>query len=466
MKLRTKLAIFAAALCALSIAGCSLVLLLSANKSAVTSAIDAAVAEQQMLTRSFENGLTNTYEKTLSDTAETSLAKYLFRRYAASTLAQSAYAMRQDGVYLYNGGEIDPAKVLEFDAVSVLENDSETARYIIVENGGERFLVVGASSVQNERTYDIYLIKSIEQVYRDNASLTFRVAAIGLFMALACAIVLALFVFKTLRPLKTLGKSAAALAGGDYQSRISIKGDDEIAALSKSFNSMAEAVQAHINEINDVSEARKLLLAALTHELKTPMTAIIGYSEALQRTKLTPEQRDEAIAYINSECRRIERLTQKLMGLITLDGGEALHLMPVPALTLLSSVEKTLQSAAEQSGIKLTAEADECEINMDADLMASVLINLFDNARKAKAKHIMLCVKNSVITVTDDGVGIPKEELKRITEPFYMVDKSRSRKAGGVGLGLALVSRIVSLHGARLTIFSEVGLGTSMEITF
>lgn len=109
---------------------------------------------------------------------------------------------------------------------------------------------------------------------------------------------LAYSVFRVLRPLKALQGSAAAIAHGDYQSRIPVNGKDEIAALSVSFNAMAEAVEKHVAEIKDVAEARKLLLAALTHELKTPMTAIIGYSEALMKTRLTQEQREEAAAYI------------------------------------------------------------------------------------------------------------------------------------------------------------------------
>ena len=98
--------------------------------------------------------------------------------------------------------------------------------------------------------------------------------------------------------------------------------------------------------------------------------------------------------------------------------------------------------------------------------MESLIINLFDNARKSGAKHIRLICQSGVISLEDDGCGIPQDALKRITEPFYMADKSRSRKAGGAGLGLALVERIAALHGGELSIHSKVGTGTCVEITF
>ena len=283
-------------------------------------------------------------------------------------------------------------------------------------------------------------------------------------MVLLTAAVLAYSVFRVLRPLKALQGSAAAIAHGDYQSRIPVKGKDEIAALSVSFNAMAEAVEKHVAEINDVAEARKLLLAALTHELKTPMTAIIGYSEALMKTRLTQEQREEAAAYINAECSRIERLSQKLMQLIALDGGSGITIAPTPVTELFESVEKTLLPIAKRDGVALDMACGSETLSMDADLMASVLINLFDNARKARAKHVHIVCSGGLISVTDDGCGIPADSVKRITEPFYMVDKSRSRKAGGVGLGLALVKRIVAMHGGKLSILSQIELGTCVEI--
>lgn len=462
MKIRVKLALLAVSLCALAIAACCTVLIISANGNSVNTAIDGALSEQHLLVQSFQSALRNTYEDGLSDTTQQSLGKYLFRQYSSGSLSRSQYAMRKDGEYLHNGSELDPADILT-DAKTRSGNGTEV-KYTIVMHDNARHIVVGSANTINGGVYDIYLVKNIEQVYSSNASLTAKLAAVSLGLVLLTAAVLAYSVFRVLRPLKALQGSAAAIAHGDYQSRIPVKGKDEIAALSVSFNAMAEAVEKHVAEINDVAEARKLLLAALTHELKTPMTAIIGYSEALMKTRLTQEQREEAAAYINAECSRIERLSQKLMQLIALDGGSGITIAPTPVTELFESVEKTLLPIAERDGVALDMAYGSETLSMDADLMASVLINLFDNARKARAKHVHIVCSGGLISVTDDGCGIPADSVKRITEPFYMVDKSRSRKAGGVGLGLALVKRIVAMHGGKLGILSQIELGTCVEI--
>jgi Signal transduction histidine kinase len=103
---------------------------------------------------------------------------------------------------------------------------------------------------------------------------------------------------------------------------------------------------------------------------------------------------------------------------------------------------------------------------MDTDMMASVLINLFDNARKAGASHIIIEARESTISVRDDGSGIPPEEIKKVTQPFYMVDQSHSQSEGGSGLGLALCELIARAHGARLQIESQLGTGTTVAIIF
>lgn len=466
MKVRVKLALLSSALSAIAIAVCCAVLLISANRASEGNAVESALGEQSMLAKSFAAALERSYESTLSQTAKRSLSQYLFRQYAAGMLTRSLYALRCDGEYLHNASELDAASALGFDAAQTRLGGNEEASYVIVSYQNERCLVAGSSITRFGSVYDVYLIQNIEPVYRENAALALRVGAIGLGVAVLAAALILFTVFRTLRPLRLLEKSAAALADGNYQSRIPVRGNDEVAALSKSFNRMAEAVEKHIAEINEVSEARKRLLGALTHELKTPMTAIIGYSEALMKTNLGEAQREEAVSYIYTECGHIERLSQKLMQLFALDSGGELRLAPVKAAELLEAVQKTLAPLSDMHGVALSLVSDGAAFPMDADLMASALYNLYDNARKARAKHVMIAFQKGVLSVADDGCGIEKEELKRVTEPFYRVDKSRSRKLGGMGLGLSLVKRIAELHGAALVILSEKDLGSSVEITF
>ena len=152
------------------------------------------------------------------------------------------------------------------------------------------------------------------------------------------------------------------------------------------------------------------------------------------------------------------------MTLVLLQGEISLREESVAQL--LEAVKESTADKLEKQNMKLCLNCEMDTLPMDFDLMRSALVNLVENARKASrdGQTIYLCAKNNTIEVRDFGQGIPPKELPRITEPFYMVDKSRSRKAGGVGLGLALVKRIVAMHGGKLGILSQIELGTCVEI--
>lgn len=206
----------------------------------------------------------------------------------------------------------------------------------------------------------------------------------------------------------------------------------------------------------------------LTHELKTPMTAISGYAQTLLTTKLPKEEQEEALSYIYEECGRLERLSKKMMKLLELDQTTELVKTTCRVRELFEAAEKSCQSLLHEHRIQLVVEEHGEQIWADADLMTDVLINLIDNAVKASPDKatIYLRAEQNRILVQDFGSGIPKKEQDKILEPFYMIDKSRSRKTGGAGLGLALVQLILRQHSAKLLIDSQIGEGTSMIIQF
>ena len=154
------------------------------------------------------------------------------------------------------------------------------------------------------------------------------------------------------------------------------------------------------------------------------------------------------------------------MKLITLK--QDIELKPSSVPQLFERVEESVAETLRQRDTRLISDCKMDTLNMDADLMQSVLINLVDNASKASAKvqSVTMRAYDDVIEVSDQGMGIPQSEIDRITEPFYVVDKSRSKKLGGSGLGLALVKEIVNAHGAELEIESSVGEGTTMRVRF
>ena len=196
---------------------------------------------------------------------------------------------------------------------------------------------------------------------------------------------------------------------------------------------------------------------------------MIGYADLLRSRPATEEQVRQSAGYIFSEGRRLEALSRKLLDLVVLDRQD-FPLRPVPLDVFLGRVAGAMAPALEQAGVRLTVRAQPVPALMEPDLMETVCLNLLDNARKAMEGGGDLLLEGlseegrPVIRVTDSGKGIPAEELERVTEAFYMVDKSRSRAQGGAGLGLALCRRIVDLHGGTLELESTPGQGTRVTV--
>ena len=200
--------------------------------------------------------------------------------------------------------------------------------------------------------------------------------------------------------------------------------------------------------------------------MKTPVTSLLLNSETLTTRTVSDEDRQRALLRINEQAKWIERLSQKLMQLVMLQGS--IELVPSPVRPLLNAAKEMVADSLARAQISLTVACGDRSIPMDFDLLRSALVNLIENAIKASEPQstIELIGADNQIVVRDHGRGIPKEEIERITEPFYMVDRSRSKKLGGSGLGLALVKQIVDAHHADLRIESEVGVGTSILIRF
>lgn len=479
MRISLKLAIYSVLLTAAAVIFCCIILLVTTANAQIDNAVRSGVTELRMLENSFAAEMDVVGDSSLSDTAQRSLILFVFRKYTDASMSGSRYVLTDMDRTMFNDSPIDPRPLLpdlkqyteQAQESSPVKDAAALCPYSVAELEGRRFLVAGHWSygLGNKMNFEheVFLVRDITDVYGNITELGVSFAIVGLITVVLSAALMVFLVRRIMRPLGALQKSAAALAGGEYGSRINVRGRDEISALGASFNKMADAIAGHVKALENTAEHRRLLLSALTHELKTPMTAIIGYSEALMRVRLKKEQREESIAYINSECRRIERLSQKMMRLIALHGGEPADIKPRPVKKLYDAAEMTLRGVADKENIELTfSEEGSPAHEMDIDMMASVLINLFDNARKAGAKHIAVAADGNTVSVTDDGKGIPPDEIGKITQPFYMVERSHSQSQGGSGLGLALCDLIAKAHKAELRIESEQGKGTKVIISF
>lgn len=314
----------------------------------------------------------------------------------------------------------------------------------------------------------LYKLEDITYVWERMELLGFGLAVLTCMITMAVCLLLFIVLNKVLYPLQQLNAGAKQIARGQYDERIQVERKDEIGELSENFNQMAEAVQFRIEQLKEAEWKRTLFMGNLTHELKTPMTAISGYARTLLTVKLPEEEKEEALSYIYEESCRLERLSRKMMDLLLLEENDNINFEKIAAGVLFHRAAEACRQSLEQDGICLECQEKGEVFLVDADLFTEVLINLIDNARKASRRgdRILLSASGNRICVRDFGTGIPEEERERILEPFYMIDKSRSRKSGGAGLGLAITALILKRHNCHIRIESEMGQGTQMILQF
>lgn len=335
---------------------------------------------------------------------------------------------------------------------------------------GKRLLVFKSRQSMGDLNYGILYCADMTDIYQRTERIFFKGFAVTLVLLLMVGAWLFLGIYRSIRPLMELKKAASEIAGGSYGACVCVHGKDEIAQLGENFNHMSREVEARIEELRQVNQAQRRLIGSLAHELKTPMTAIIGYADTLLTVRLSEARREKALTYIGKECRRLSRLSVKMLELTGLyeEGEKGLALSKASVKELLETVGGLVKFklAEKQITLEISCEPEELMLQMDVDLMTSLLLNLVDNACKASSEggKILLHADETGLFVEDHGRGIPAEELARVTEAFYMVDKSRAKSAGSVGLGLALCKEIAQLHGGILRIESEEGLGTRVSV--
>lgn len=256
-------------------------------------------------------------------------------------------------------------------------------------------------------------------------------------------------------PIRSLGRVAGQLSEGDYSPRARVAGGDEIGELAASFNRMADAIEKNVQELEDAARRQEDFTASFVHELKTPLTSIIGYADILRSQKLNETARFKAASYIFSEGKRLENLSRKLLELLVLRRGD-LPLAEISPAELICTLGERLKPLYAAKGIQISWKCEEGYCRLEPDLVWSLLLNLADNAQKAMEGggllrfDLRMLSNGCRIRVLDTGRGIPPEALAHLTEAFYRVDKARSRAQGGFGLGLALCREIAALHNGSI----------------
>lgn len=317
-----------------------------------------------------------------------------------------------------------------------------------------------------------YLIESCNEVTSIFTAAQENLRRSRLIMAAiltVCVLITTLFTMLLTQPIRRISRTAKQLSNGHYERRVSVRSRDELGQLAQDFNSMADSLEHKIWELNDAVERQKEFTASFAHELKTPLTSVIGYADTLRSRQLPPRLQMDAANYIFKEGRRLEAMSFALLDLFALE-KEAPELLPCSILRLVQETADSVAYPLRQKHISLELRVEDCTLPLAGELLKTLLYNLIDNARKASeegSKILLLGAQTEHgyrLSVIDRGRGIPADQLKRITEPFYMVDKSRARAEGGAGLGLALCRKIAEVHHARLTFRSEPGKGTAATL--
>lgn len=356
-----------------------------------------------------------------------------------------------------------------FDSPLLYEIDAGTRGYLIHRDGDSCYIQTACMMYSGDIPFYLESIRDIGGIFSQREEQFRILRLVALVMTFVSGVVVYGISLLLTRPLRRLSQITRRIAGGDISQRADIGGRDEFGQLASDFNDMAAEVERRIDELEEANRRQEDFIASFAHELKTPLTSMIGYADMLRSRRLEPEEQFTALNYIFSEGKRLEALSLKLLDLIVLKKSD-FEMKPVRASLLLDSVQGFLMPALKDRDLRLQVSCEDAVLLVEADLFHTLLINLVDNARKAvgNSGQISLIGKREgglyAIYVCDNGKGMDPRDLPKITEAFYRVDKSRARSQGGAGLGLAICAEIVKLHGGALHFKSMPGKGTIVRV--
>lgn len=280
-----------------------------------------------------------------------------------------------------------------------------------------------------------------------------------LWLMLAALIAVYLISEKLVSPLRAMSKAAKAFAAGHFDVRVPVNGNDEVAELSEAFNNMASSLE-HSEEM------RRLFLANVSHDLRTPMTTISGFIDGILDGAIPPEKHNYYLEVIAGEVRRLSRLVSSLLDITRIQAGERKFNMTTfdiceQAREIIIASEQRLES--KKLDVVFDADADNMFVSADRDAIHQILYNICDNAikfaRDGGRYEIGIHEKSGkiLVSVYNDGDGIMTEDLPFVFDRFYKSDRSRGLDKTGVGLGLYIARTIIEAHQERIWVESEYG---------
>ncbi|MDR1589294.1 MAG: cell wall metabolism sensor histidine kinase WalK [Oscillospiraceae bacterium] len=332
---------------------------------------------------------------------------------------------------------------------------------IIAADGRARFVVYIYDNRQTARNQSAEIFRLIIEA-----------VAVGFVISAAISLILSKAL---LQPIQGITKAAEAMAGGDFSREISVESNDEIGTLARTFNMMASQIESTLEELKKAERLRREFVANVSHELRTPLTGIRTYAETLAENADIPEETaGEFLRVILNESDRMANIVRDLLELSRFDAGSA------ELKSEEFSIERSIRDVYTAIALDARKRGHEMNIGMERELptvrgdrarIEQVFMNVLTNAVKYTPAGGRVDITGGVsgdsvwVRVSDTGIGIPPEDMLRVFDRFYRVDKARTRESGGTGLGLSIAREIIARHGGKIDIDSSPGVGTSVTIS-
>lgn len=347
----------------------------------------------------------------------------------------------------------------------------------ITEIEDKKYFVVECNLPSEFTVYGTLIAFPVQNFFDDWHRTIFVINIICCSVSAIMAAVLYNLLKQLTKPITQLNEATVKFGKGDISTRIENISNDEIGQTAKSFNEMADRICTQMQTLENSAQEKQNFINDFSHEMRTPLTAIRGYSQYMQRAKIDGEEYYSTLEIIDRQAYRLQNLSESMLALSVSD-MEQLNFTDINIPQLINDIGLSFQPKLHKNKVDLEINCnDTLTVKGEISLIESLIANLVDNAINAckadetKENH---CVKiNSfksnekvIVTVEDNGIGMSREAMEKIHMPFYREDKSRSRQNGGAGLGGSIIKKIADVHDAKIEYTSALGKGTMATIIF